>query len=594
MKNFKKSFNAIVLPSAFFAAIMMLLLLIGTSYKQMNNQYEIEDLINHSHTVHIEIQQLVSNIKEAESAQRGFLLIEDPVFLKPFYTATSKVNSSFSNLKKLTKDNPEQQRNTDTLSILIHRKFYILSKTLFDKTHQNLAHSNLIARLNVGREVMDTIITLTNSMIAVEMRILKEREEAHQLQLKFSPIVFFITALFALGVFALAFLKIKQDLSQLKSKNNQLLINEELFDYSERLAEISTWFWDVETNLLTYSKNQYRLLGCEPDEFEPTVENFTKYVHPEDQYVIKEGNQKVLEEGKASLSYFRVIRKDGTIRNFKSSGKFITDSYGKKMLIGVNADITEQTIKDKELEDKLIDLEQSNKELSAFNHVASHDLQEPLRKIQTFISRIKDKDFDVLSETTKEYFIRVQKTANRMQKLIDDLLLFSRTNKANKVFEKTNLNEILENSKLEFAEPIEARNAIIKSTILPTISGISFQLQQLFDNLIGNSLKYTLSKKVPHIEISASILSGDSVPNQSPSHPKKFYKITITDNGIGFDQEYAESIFTLFHRLHDTKEYSGTGIGLAICKKIVDNHKGYITAQSEPNKGATFNIFLPV
>ncbi len=592
--NFKESFNAIVLPVAFFAAITMLMLLIGTSYKQMNSQVESEQSINHSHKVHIEIQQLISYIKDAETNQRGYLLTQEPAFLKPFYMSSYKVNHSFRTLRILTKDNPEQQRNLDTLSILIHRKFYILVKNVHDKDHKvGGLNANMVSKLTVGREVMLKILRKADRMIALEMELLKAREEAHLAQINFSPIVFFITGLFALGTFALAFLKIKQDLRELKKKNNQLLINEKLFDYSERLAEISNWCWNVEHNILTFSKNLYRLLGCEPHEFEPTLENFIKFVHPDDRHIIEEGNQNVLA-GKASIAYFRVIRKDGMLRNFKSSGKFITDAYNKQMLIGVNADITDQYIKDKELEDKVADLERSNKELSAFNHVASHDLQEPLRKIQTFISRIKDQDFDALSETTQGYFVRIQTSANRLQKLIDDLLLFSRTNKANKVFEKTNLNEILENTKAEMAETIDAKKAVIQSNVLPTLYGIPFQLQQVFDNIIGNSLKYSNPNEPVRIVITTKIVSGDSVPDHLATSAKKFYKIAIADNGIGFKQDYAENIFTLFHRLHDQSEYSGTGIGLAICKKIVENHKGYIVAESESGKGATFYIYLPV
>lgn len=591
--SYKESFNTIVLPVGFFAAITMLMLLIGTSYRQMNSQIRSEQLISHTHKVHIEIQQLITYLKDAETNQRGFLLTQEPVFLRPFYMSSSKVNHSFRALRMFTKDNVLQQRNLDTLSILIHRKFYIMTKNLHDISLNKGTNASIVSRLIVGREVMDKILDKTDDMIAVEMNLLKQREEAHTVQINFSPIVFFITALFTLGVFALAFIKIKQDVKELKKKNNQLLINEQLFDYSERLAEISNWCWNVEHNILTFSKNQYRLLGCEPHEFEPTIENFTKFVHPDDRHIIEEGNQNVLA-GKANIAYFRIIRKDGMLRNFKSSGKFITDSYNKKMLIGVNADITDQYIKDKEIEDKVADLERSNKELTAFNHVASHDLQEPLRKIQTFISRIKEKDFDAMSETTQGYFDRIQTSANRLQNLIDDLLLFSRTNKSNKVFEKTNLNEILENTKAEFAETIEAKNATIQSNILPTIYGIPFQLQQVFDNLIGNSLKYSNPNEPVTITIDTMIVSGESVVGQMPTTAKKFYKIAVADNGIGFKQEYAENIFTLFHRLHDAKEYTGTGIGLSICKKIVENHKGYITAESEPGKGATFYIYLPV
>ncbi|MGK4568679.1 sensor histidine kinase [Flavobacterium sp. 3HN19-14] len=340
---------------------------------------------------------------------------------------------------------------------------------------------------------------------------------------------------------------------------------------------INTAFWDMNLTI-----------------FEPTIEKFLEFVHPDDRHIIEEGGEKALKEQTASIAYFRVIRKDGELRYFKSIGKMIIDNYGKRILIGVNADITDQFLKDKILEEKLFDLERSNKELSAFNHVASHDLQEPLRKVQTLISIIKDKDHDTLSEKAKEYFTRIQVAANRMQKLIDDLLLFSRANKADKIFEKTDLNEILEHSKTELAEEIDEKKATIQSLLLPTLNVIPFQIQQLFINLIGNSLKYCQNDVPPVITISSKIVSGKEMPKSWKVIPdKKFYKITLEDNGIGFEQQYAKTIFTLFQRLHDNNEYSGTGIGLAICKKIVENHKGFIVADGKPNQGCIFTIFLP-
>ena len=197
--NYKESFNTIVLPVAFFAAIMMLMLLIGTSYKQMNSQVRSEQLISHTHKVHIEIQQLVSFLKDGETNTRGYLLTQEPAFLTPFYMSSYKVNHSFRTLRVLTKDNPVQQRNLDTLNILIHRKFYIMTKNIKDRAISKGTDASMVSRLVIGREVMEKILGKTDDMITVEMGLLKHREEAHLVQINFSPIVFFITALFTLG-----------------------------------------------------------------------------------------------------------------------------------------------------------------------------------------------------------------------------------------------------------------------------------------------------------------------------------------------------------------------------------------------------------
>lgn len=373
-----------------------------------------------------------------------------------------------------------------------------------------------------------------------------------------------------------------------------MLINKELFGHNESIANTSSWYWNMDENKLVFSDNQYYLLGCEPNEFEPSLEKFLEFVHPDDKHIVTVGEQDLTKDLMSTTAYFRIIRKDGKTRYFKSIGKIITDSYGKNIGIGINADITDEYYTNKILEERLFDLERTNKELLAFNHVASHDLQEPLRKIQTFISRIDEKEADNLTENGKNYFSRIKVAANRMQILIDDLLAFSRTNKAENSFELVDLNTILETSEQELAQLIEDKQATINASKLPTLNVIPFQIQQLFTNLIGNALKYSKPDVLPIIRISSEVIYGEDAIDSTFSNDNKIHKISISDNGIGFEEKYAEEIFTLFNRLHSNSEYSGTGIGLTICKKIAENHKGYITAEGIPNVGARFTIFLPV
>ena len=586
------TFAPYILTGVFVISIFTLFFLVSITYRQIQSRNESEELVLHSKNVHIELEQLVSYIKDAETGQRGFLLTRDSIFLQPYFGALDKANDNINSLKNLVSDNKEQLQNLDTLSDLVNKRFIRLEKVLKENP-ETLSFNSLKVNLRIGKNIMDKIRHLTDKMIDIEIQLLHKRELEHAYDIKLSPILFLLTAFFSLLVFIGAFYIINRDIKGLKKVNNQLLLTHETFEHAEEIANISNWCWNIEANILSYSNNQYRLLGCEPHEFEPTVEKFNEFVHPDDRHIIEEGSKNVLTQSKPSIAFFRVIRKDGAVRYFKSMGKMMTDNYGKKILIGINADITEQYLKDKILEEKLFDLERSNNELSAFNHVASHDLQEPLRKIQTFISRIIEKDFSILPEKTKEYFSRIQIAAGRMQKLIDDLLLYSRANKVDTVVEPTDLNVVLENSKQEFAQIIEEKNAIIQSSELPTLNVIPFQIQQLFNNLIGNSLKYSKPIIAPVITIKSKIVLGKEIPNTLVDAEKKFYKITIADNGIGFEQEYADKIFTLFHRLHQDQQYSGTGIGLTICKKIVENHKGFITAQGIPNAGSVFSIFLP-
>jgi two-component system CheB/CheR fusion protein len=232
-----------------------------------------------------------------------------------------------------------------------------------------------------------------------------------------------------------------------------------------------------------------------------------------------------------------------------------------------------------------------NKELEAFAFVSSHDLQEPLRKIQTFSNRILTTE--KLSDTGKSYFVRIEDAAERMRTLIEDLLSFSRLNTSERKFEITNLETIIALVQEDLKEIIDAKKAIIEAEKLCEVKIISFQFRQLIQNLISNSLKFSKPSVPPLIIIKSRIIKGNKKKHQNLCPEKKYCHISVADNGIGFEEEYNEKVFEVFQRLHGREKYAGTGIGLAIVKKIVENHHGEITVKSKLNKGTTFDIYLP-
>ena len=248
----------------------------------------------------------------------------------------------------------------------------------------------------------------------------------------------------------------------------------------------------------------------------------------------------------------------------------------------------------KELQEANDELERKNKELESFAYVSSHDLQEPLRKINTFISRIEKEGLDSDPERVKDFFRRIKVSATRMQGLISDLLSFSSTNTYKKEFVNTDLNDLLKEVLADLNDPIQKSKAVISVDNLPSAKVIVFQFHQLFTNLVTNAIKFAKKDSQPHISISGSYVKGDGSKKLNNQLSKDHYHITVRDNGIGFEPQYANRIFEVFQRLHGREEYEGTGIGLAICKKIVENHQGMITAEGEPGKGAQFHIYIPV
>jgi PAS domain S-box-containing protein len=310
------------------------------------------------------------------------------------------------------------------------------------------------------------------------------------------------------------------------------------------------------------------------------------------------------EKGRARHEGWRV-RNDGSL--FWANVLITAIHNKKKELIGfskVTHDLTEKKKADDkikmnalELQQKNVELESMNKELQSFAYISSHDLQEPLRKIQTFASQILDKESQNLSDTGKEKFKRMQYAAQRMQALINDLLAYSKANIQDVKFERTNLSLLIHEVKNDLIEEQDQQQMVfiddeVCEDIMVDI--IPFQFRQILYNLLSNSIKFS-RKDIPlTIEIKCKIDKGNAFENKTLLQTRDYCHLQISDNGIGFEQEYGEKIFEVFQRLHGKTEYVGTGIGLAIVKKIVDNHNGIITATGEKNKGASFDIFIPI
>ncbi|CAN5475549.1 hypothetical protein BH09BAC4_BH09BAC4_29140 [soil metagenome] len=249
----------------------------------------------------------------------------------------------------------------------------------------------------------------------------------------------------------------------------------------------------------------------------------------------------------------------------------------------------------KELNEANAELKRSNESLQQFAHIASHDLQEPLRRIQSFSDLLKNQFADSLSDGERDMVRRIQKSARRMQLLIKDLLAYSKLATQRDQFEPVALTNVLNDVVSDLEVTIAERNATIDVGPLPSISGSSSRLRQLFQNLIANALKFSQTNVAPLVQIRYQAAQPDELPlHLQQQRDRPFWLITVTDNGIGFDERYKDRIFTPFQRLHDPVTYTGTGIGLAICQRVTESHGGAIDVSSQPGTGSTFKIFLPV
>lgn len=235
-------------------------------------------------------------------------------------------------------------------------------------------------------------------------------------------------------------------------------------------------------------------------------------------------------------------------------------------------------------------LERANEELGSFTNVASHDLKEPLRKIQTFAHRIKDVKFDPLR--SEEFVDKIVESAARMQSLIEDLLSFSQASN-DSAREDVDLNQVIASIKNDLEVAISEKNAAIKVSKMPILKAVRHQMNQLFLNLISNAIKFSRAHINPVIRIECRVIRGPEIPGHTSDGENQYYHIVVKDNGVGFDETESTRIFNPFYRAHSSSKYSGTGLGLAIVKKIVENHQGIVTAESQPNVGTNFHIYLP-
>ncbi|KAB7624136.1 PAS domain S-box protein [Alkalilimnicola sp. S0819] len=300
-------------------------------------------------------------------------------------------------------------------------------------------------------------------------------------------------------------------------------------------------------------------------------------VHPDDRPALTEAYTRMLAEGRVSAEG-RGIRKDGSI--FYKQVVMVRADQGEPGHFCFMRDISERHEAQLRLECYATELERSNKELEEFAYIASHDLQEPLRKIRAFGDRLQDRYGDALGEQGQDYLRRMRRAAARMQQLVQDLLSFSRVQTKARAFAPVALGKVLDEVLDDLEVALDTAGASVESDPLPTLEADATQMRQLLQNFLGNALKFRREGVPLRVRITA---------DQSDTG----WTLRIRDNGIGFEPQYADRIFGVFQRLHGRDEFEGTGVGLAICRKIVERHGGSIQAEGRPNEGATFIIHLP-
>ena len=368
-----------------------------------------------------------------------------------------------------------------------------------------------------------------------------------------------------------------------------LLLNE-----AEGLATMGSWKWSEKDNLI-WSDGLYKVFKKDRG-VQPSWNSFLENVHPDDTGLVSEFvSDIVVRQHPAKLDY-RILL-DNQIHYLSMSMKPMRPDDGQSpYILGAVVDITDMKAYENQLKQYTSELQRSNQDLEQFAFVASHDLQEPLRKIRAFGDRLSTKFHNELDTIGQDYIARMQSAAARMQSLIQDILAFSQVSRNIEAYENLNMRRLIDEVVDDLGAQMRREHGTVRIGSLPNVNGDRAQIKRLFQNLISNGLKFHKTQEKPVVEVSGRMLKGMQVWEEfgKPSAAAAYAVISVKDNGIGFDEKYKEKIFNIFQRLHGRTEYEGTGIGLSICRKIVANHKGLILAKSEENVGSEFIVILPI
>ncbi len=392
---------------------------------------------------------------------------------------------------------------------------------------------------------------------------------------------------------------IRSDISELKRRESQLTrlsdalkMQNQHFDTALNNMVQGLCLFDDEQRLIVCNHRYLEMYGFSPEIVKPGIQ-----LREIMEYSISLGNYRSEEAGRALADrpVQAAMHEQSVLEQRLKDGRIIEVLHQPMPGVGSVAtyeDITARAKAEAALKEHAEELERKNRELQDFAYVASHDLQEPLRKIQAFSDRLIRRCGDEVSEDGRLYIDRIQNSAARMHALILDLLSYSRVSTRTDPFEPTDLNQILKEVLSDLEIRVAETNAEVDVAELPTIDAAAIQMRQLFQNLIANAVKFQREDVTPRVEIGCKMLEPTAeAVEQGQDWPT--CRITVEDNGIGFEEKYAEQIFGIFQRLHGRSSYEGTGIGLATCRRIVERHGGTIEAQGRPGEGATFVITLP-
>jgi signal transduction histidine kinase/CHASE3 domain sensor protein len=594
----------------FSLIIGLLMILCAWTYWNLNNYIQtVGNIRKYNSTIQL-TSQVMSLVKDAETGHRGYQLTYDKKYLEPYYHAQIFISGELEKLENETADFPEIKENVIQFNRLVKFQLSTIEQILQATNWKNSPFQEEEIRLmGVGKNNMDRIRLEAEKINQVARRMVLEAIQDEGGFKDLTPINLLVIALIAFGGLVLLFSKAVLFLEERdkKSKNLEIALND-LQEETEKRIHTGNLLRSVLDNsrdgimafLAVRDENQQ----IQDFKFLLANEASSEMVHKSQNQLIGKSLLEVFPGNEEMLfPAYRQVTETG--EDFRTEIEYAIEGkniWFKILAVKFNdgiivtfSDITYEKDTELKLLNYTQELKRSNEDLEQFAYVASHDLQEPLRKIRSFGDRLITKYHEKLDHTGKDYIERMQVASKRMQNLIEDLLAFSRITRSSELPGKVSINKLLLEIQEDLSHQISSEGASLIIGEIPPVLGVRAQIQRLFQNLISNAIKFRKSEGKPVVEVAGELISAAEITKEFSLKPqyKNYVKITVSDNGIGFDEKYLEQIFNVFQRLHGKNEFQGTGIGLAICKKIVTHHGGLITATSLEGKGSDFIVILP-
>ena len=566
------------------------------SWRSTRSFMRTAERVAHAHESLELLEQTKRHLMEMESAGSAFLLTGNEALIERSTVAQQRTLTDLAELERRLSFASKPPGVLAELRILLHRAGEQQRAESEARRAQGAEAAAALFAADLKEDLVGQMKRLLDSLEAEQRRALSERAEltgeiAHGTTLAIAAggLLTFAALFFACSM-------ILRDIAARRRAEQSLAAEHNLLSSIMDTMPNHVFLKDAKGRFILDNASHRLHLGLEEDE---SIEGRTvaEFYDPAAAEHFQEADRQVIETGEPIINRQELVKRQptGQERWLETTKVPLRDTDGRIVgLVGISSDITARKNAEEQLRRFAGQLERSNVELQNFASVASHDLQEPLRKIQAFGDRLKVKCGEALGEKGRDYLDRMQNAAQRMQILIQDLLTLSRITSRAQPFETCNLNEILTGVLSDLEVAIERQGARVQVGALPVIEADPLQIRQLFQNLISNGLKFHQPGTPPAVSISGRLIEPEVASVAGRKAPEATCEIVVQDEGIGFDPKFAEQIFVVFQRLHTRSEFEGTGIGLAVCRKITDRHGGTIVATSEEGHGARFIITLPV